>query len=214
MNQILYSEHNNLINNKKMKQKKFKLLFYISIFSILCVLFYFSYFSYITNKKEEFSKKLLNNFNVEQLYSDNNNYVTVELNSSGNFVVIGIIEIPKINIKYPILSNINDDLLKIAPCKFYGPFPNEKGNMCIAGHNYDDGRFFSNLHELNIGDIINIYDSNNNMIYYKIYEKFEVLKSNTSCTSQDTNGLKEITLITCNNFNGNRLIIKAREAKK
>ncbi|MBQ2916666.1 MAG: sortase [Clostridia bacterium] len=214
MNQILYSEHNNLINNKKKKQKKFKLLFYISIFSILCVLFYFSYFSYITNKKEEFSKKLLNNFNVEQLYSDNNNYVTVELNSSGNFVVIGIIEIPKINIKYPILSNINDDLLKIAPCKFYGPFPNEKGNMCIAGHNYDDGRFFSNLHELNIGDIINIYDSNNNMIYYKIYEKFEVLKSNTSCTSQDTNGLKEITLITCNNFNGNRLIIKAREAKK
>ena len=36
-------------------------------------------------------------------------------------------------------------------------------------------------------------------------------KKDTSCTSQDTNGNKEITLVTCNNFNGNRLIIKAKE---
>ena len=31
------------------------------------------------------------------------------------------------------------------------------------------------------------------------------------CTSQETNGKKEITLITCNNITGNRLIIKAKE---
>lgn len=214
MNQILYSKHDNVINNSKKKQKKFKLLLYISIFSIFCVLFYFLYSFYSRNKKEEFSKKLLNNFNLEQLYSDNKDYVTVELNSSGTFFVIGIVEIPKINIKYPILSHTNDELLKIAPCKFFGSYPNQEGNMCIAGHNYDDDRFFSNLYKLNIGDFVNIYDSKNNLINYEIYEKFETYESDISCTSQNTDGRKEITLVTCNNINNNRLIIKAKEAKK
>lgn len=157
---------------------------------------------------------MLNNFNLEQLYSDNKDYVTVELNSSGTFFVIGIVEIPKINIKYPILSHTNDELLKIAPCKFFGSYPNQEGNMCIAGHNYDDDRFFSNLYKLNIGDFVNIYDSKNNLINYEIYEKFETYESDTSCTSQNTDGRKEITLVTCNNINNNRLIIKAKEVKK
>ena len=45
---------------------------------------------------------------------------------------------------------------------------------------------------------------------YKVYDKFEVLPSDLSCTVQD-NTKKEITLITCNNQNKKRLIIKAKE---
>lgn len=32
------------------------------------------------------------------------------------------------------------------------------GNLCIAGHNYNNYQFFSRLKKLNIGDIIYIYD--------------------------------------------------------
>ena len=38
-------------------------------------------------------------------------------------------------------------------------------------------------------------------------------KNDMSCTSQETNGNKEITLITCNNINKKRLVLKAKEMK-
>lgn len=75
-----------------------------------------------------------------------------------NFTVIGLIEIKDIGINYPIISSYNNDLLKIAPCRFYGPMPNEVGNMCVAGHNYNSYKFFSRLKNLSNGDVITIFD--------------------------------------------------------
>ena len=209
MNQIIFSEHENVKNIKKNARKKLIFLLYISIVSIFCVTLYFLYSSYVKDQKENISKDLLNTFNLERLYS-NNNYTTISLNGTEKYIVIGTIEISSIKINYPILSDTNDELLKIAPCRFYGPYPDEIGNLCIAGHNYDNNQFFSNLYMLNIGDEIRIYDSSNYLIKYYVYDKYETNKTDTSCTSQDTNGKKEITLVTCNNFNGNRLIVKAK----
>ena len=83
------------------------------------------------------------------------------------------------------------------------------GNMCIAGHNYDNGTFFSNIPKLNIGDKITIKIDGKNYLF-TIYEKYETSPKDTSCTSQNTNGNAEITLVTCNNANGNRIIVKAK----
>ena len=71
--------------------------------------------------------------------------------------------------------------------------------------------FFSNISKLSIGDKIKIYDLNNNFLEYNIYDKFEVEINNTSVLNQDTNGKKELTLITCNNTKKNRIILKAKE---
>ena len=102
-------------------------------------------------------------------------------------------------------------MLKISPCRLCGPEPNQIGNLCIAGHNYDNGKFFSNINKLNIGDIIRIYDLSNNYLEYSIYDKFEVEINNTSVLSQNTNNIRETTLITCNNQNKTRIILKAKE---
>ena len=83
------------------------------------------------------------------------------------------------------------------------------GNLCIAGHNYVDYKFFSRLNELTLGDKIKIYDLSGTMVEYIIKKIYEVKYDNLSCTSQDTNGKNIITLITCNNVSGNRLIVKA-----
>ncbi len=208
MNQILCTEN---IKKRKKHIKKFKFQLFISIILIILFTIYLLYFYNARANKESLSEVLINSFNLERLYSKNQDYTIVELNQNNNYFVTGIIEIPKININYPILSEINDELLKISACRFYGPYPNEIGNLCIAAHNYDDNRFFSNLYKLEIGDMINIYDSTNSLVRYYVYSKYETNKNDTSCTSQDTNGIREITLITCNNFNGNRLIIKAKE---
>ena len=85
-------------------------------------------------------------------------YGNIYIEEGNNFTVIGLIEIKSININYPIISKYNDDLLKIAPCRFYGPMPNEIGNLCIAGHNYNSYKFFSRLKNLSNGDIITIFD--------------------------------------------------------
>ena len=126
------------------------------------------------------------------------------------YYTIGVINIPSINVNYPILSTYTDELLKIAPCRFHGPNPNEVGNLCIAGHNYKNSKFFSKVPNLQLGDIIEITDLSGRMLTYTIYDKYIVNPDELECTSQLTNGKKEITLITCTNDNKQRHIIKAR----
>ena len=46
---------------------------------------------------------------------------------------------------------------------------------------------------------------------YIIYNKYQTSQYDISCTNQNTNGKIEVTLITCNNIKGNRLIFKATE---
>lgn len=203
MNQILFIKNNS---------KKYKIQLAISLIIFITVFLFWLRYYLSTKSEDKFSNSLLNSFNIERIYSNSEGYTVVELDGNST-TVIGIIEIPNINIKYPILSNISDELLKVSPCRFYGPLPNENGNLCIAAHNYDDNRFFGNLHKLNIGDMINIYDSSNNVTHYYVYDKFESSEKDTSCINQDVHVLKELTLITCNNLNKNRLIIKSKAQK-
>lgn len=208
MNQIL-----EIKNSKKRKKYKnfFKIQFFMSLIIIISFSIYLLYFYISRIKGENISNTLLSTFTLERLYSKSVNYTDIDSNKNDNCFVIGTIEIPKLNIKYPILSDVSDEFLKISACRFYGPPPNKIGNLCIAAHNYDDNRFFSNLYKLDTGDAINIYDINNLLITYYVYDKFETFKSDASCTSQNTNGKKEITLVTCNNITKNRLIVKAVE---
>lgn len=101
--------------------------------------------------------------------------------------------------------------MKIAPCKFHGANPNEVGNLCITGHNYKNTKFFSKISKLNLGDEIEITDLGGRTLTYSIYDTFIVNPDELQCTSQLTEGRKEITLITCTNDNKRRYIIKARE---
>lgn len=124
--------------------------------------------------------------------------------------ILGIIEIDRLNLKLPILSKTTDEFLEIAPCKFYGNILNGYGNFCIAGHNFNNNEFFSNLETLEIGNNIKLYNLNGDYIQYEIYNKFETDPTDLSYLNQN-NLVKKITLITCNNQNKKRLIIQAKE---
>ena len=217
MNQILFSKFNQEIQQEENKKRKkllivFKYQFAISILIIVVCFIYYMYNLYTIKQKETISKKLLANFNINLLYADTSGYETssIEVEESNNSsFIIGLIEIKKLKIIYPILSEVNDDLLKIATCRFYGPMPNEVGNMCIAAHNYHDYRFFSRLNLLEIGDSIYIYDQYGNILEYHVTSKYTIDAYDNSCINQNTNGEKQITLLTCNNVSGSRLVVKA-----
>ena len=133
-----------------------------------------------------------------------------ETKNGEKYTIIGSLKIEKIGVEYDILSATSAELLKISVNKYWGANPNEVGNMCILGHNWFDSRFFGRLHTLQEGDAIEITDSYNRSEKYYVYDMYVIEPDDTDCTSQLTNGKKEITLITCYNNGTQRLVVKAR----
>ena len=205
MNQILNEIYETTEKKQKKKDNKFYFFQFILSFSI-CVSFLFIYLTLEIILDVPSTPNL--NYNITKLYSnlDNKNYLSLPLTDD---TIIGTIEIPSIDIKYSILYGYNDELLKTSTCRFYGPLPNEYGNLCIAGHNYNNNKFFSKLSLLKNGDIIKIFDLQNNLVEYLVSDMFEVDDSNISVVDQDYS-VREITLVTCNNLNKKRLIVKAK----
>lgn len=226
MNQILKPELNipeettyiNPFKQKRIniKQNRFYLFqFLISSSIAACFLIVFFIRIFHLHEKETISNELMKTYQLSTLYSNNMDYSAerIQSNSNNSYIttstpfVIGMIKIDKINLNYPILSESNKELLNISVCRFSGPMPHEIGNLCVAGHNYVDYKFFSRLHELEKNDKIKLYDINGKMKEYTIFKKYEVKETDTSCTSQATNGKTILTLLTCNNVSGKRLVL-------
>lgn len=128
------------------------------------------------------------------------------------FVMIGYIEIPKTNLKYPILEKGTDKSLEVSVAVMYpnNPVLNQPGNVVIMGHNYRNGKFFSNNKKLSTGDKVIITDGAGTKLTYTIYEIFETIPEDSSFISRNTNGATEISLSTCTDDGAKRLIILAR----
>ena len=133
-----------------------------------------------------------------------------EMPTYKGFNVVGTIEIPAIDLNYPILEKVSRSSLETSVAMLYGAGINQVGNTVIIGHNYRNGLFFSNNKRLNIGDTVYITDNSKNRLTYKIYDKFETTPEEASFYSRDTGGVPEITLSTCNDDSSRRLILLAR----
>lgn len=248
MNQILVTKKLYITPELKRKKKIYKFEFFLSIFLVCVLISAYIYAEYDRNKSEQVSQEILENLELPEdttiaknnilviVLDENeeenqeaqetpqeviqNNQAVMQKTANGNqYMTIGTINIPKINVTYPIIDGPTDtveetdDLLKISPTKFWGPDLNEVGNFCVVGHNYRNTRFFSKVPTLESGDIIEITDLSGRKIQYKAYDKYQVDPTDVSCTTQLTNGKKEITLITCTDDSKQRVVVKAREVK-
>lgn len=128
------------------------------------------------------------------------------------FVMLGYITIPKTNVKEPILDTVTPDSLNAAVAALYPSNPqlNQPGNVVIVGHNYRNGKFFSDNKKLSVGDKIMIKDNSGTELTYTIYKKFETSETDTSFYTRNTNGVAEITLSTCTDDSKARIIILAK----
>ncbi len=149
-------------------------------------------------------EEILNSKETEQLES------LPELEFKG-YKVEGIIEIPKINIKYPIIDHTNEETMKVSITKFWGPQANEIGNYTVAGHNNKDGTMFGKTKYLQIGDKIRLTNLRNETIEYEIFKIYSIEPDGVQCVESVQSGTREITLITCTNGHKNRLVTKARQ---
>ena len=130
------------------------------------------------------------------------------------YKVVGIIEIPKINIKYPIIDKSSEETMKYSITRFKGKGANEIGNLTLAGHNNKDGTMFGDIKYLNEGDTLYITDLTGRKLEYEIFKKYTIDPNDISCVESVEENTREVTLITCTNGHINRLIFKARELRK
>lgn len=129
--------------------------------------------------------------------------------------VLAKLEIPAINLETYILEECTKESLNKSVARFWGVGPNEIGNFCVAGHNAPrNNNMFYNLKKLEIGNKFTISDNTIGKVEYEIYDIYNVLPEDVSCLSQETNGEREVTLITCTNDSKKRTIVKAREVKQ
>lgn len=125
--------------------------------------------------------------------------------------VIGVLNIPKINVTLPILDRVTNYTLNNGVAHIGGTTTiGTIGNCGIAGHRgLSRSYFLTRANELEKGDFIYI-ESNGKTYEYIVYQKKIVPPSDTSVLNRSTKD-KVLTLVTCDppGSGVNRLIIHA-----
>lgn len=139
-------------------------------------------------------------------YTDGNGLKKSKTISVDNNYYSGIIDIPVIGIKLPVMSEWNYDNLNISPCLFYN---DEKNNRkIIAGHNYSS--HFGKLKQLKQGDYIIFTNAENKRVIYKVLQT-EILGSTDTdkmLGGDDWN----LTLFTCSLSGYERVTVRCIQA--
>lgn len=159
----------------------------VLICSALSLLFYNSYQEQKAYKETENVLSALESETQNSTQDDSSDEITVDVNG---YDYIGFIEIPKIEIKLPVLSEWDYTRLKIAPCRQFGSINTD--DIVIAAHNYK--KHFGNLSTLNIGDEIILTDTSKKEHLYSV-ERVEIL--NPTDVEKVQNSGYDLVLYTC-----------------
>lgn len=132
-----------------------------------------------------------------------------EEKKTSNYNYIGVLEIPKINIKRGFLNikdkgnNVNKNLQVIKG----SDMPNVKnGNLIIAAHSGNSYiSYFKNLHKLSNDDVAYVF-FNNIKYTYKVAGKYDAEK-NGKVTIHRDNKKNTLTLITCSQTDKTKQIV-------
>ena len=103
---------------------------------------------------------------------------------------IGVVEIPALELELPIISDWDDEKLKIAPCRYIGSA--YLNNMILSGHSYKN--HFRYIRNLEKGERVIFTDMSGNRFVYEVVLQ-DVIKED------DVEGMLagewDLTLFTC-----------------
>jgi len=118
---------------------------------------------------------------------------------------IGIIELPALDIVLPVASKCNDQILKSAPCRFYGSVYTD--DIVIAAHNYD--AHFGKITGLKTGDDVVFTDMDGNVFVYSVV-------GHETIDGNDVEGMIsegwDMTLFACNFSGDKRVAVRCEKA--
>ena len=164
-------------------------------------------------QEEQEIKQLQNDSEVEEIEQTDieeslNEKYENEFEDNQELSVIGKIEIPATNVNMPIFDEISIKGMDIACCIYYANGElNKSGIHLIGGHNYNNGRLFSNNYKLNIGDKIYITSLDGEKVEYTIYNKFVTTNDDINHLKKDSKSSPEICLQSCYTDDGSQVLI-------
>ena len=103
---------------------------------------------------------------------------------------IGVLEIPDISLRLPVISKMSYPKLKKAPCRYSGSV--YKDNLVIGAHCYE--HFFAKLKTLTMGAQVKFIDVDGNLFMYEVIAKETISKKSPYDLKT---GDWELTLFTC-----------------
>lgn len=162
-----------------MKKKALRIL---GIIMIICGVFILSLFAYRKISRELYLRKLLDN-NI-------------------NF------EIPRLNIKVPVLEGTDSKALQVSAGHFEGTGTLGKGNYCIAGHNSTMyAEIFNDLDQIQIGDEMYLVDTeDNHTCYLYIVTEYKTVEPNDTWVLNDFDD-NRLTVISCTDDGTQRQVV-------
>lgn len=205
-----------------MMKKNNKLLIYRSILILLIIaaiivggsIFRKQYEDQVYEKENQELAQLfheeINKVENENSKNDKKEKKKIDLIFKGQ-KVIGLIQIPAIDLEYPILEKTTNLAMATSISRYYGGEINEYGNVSLAGHNNYSGTMFGKNKNLKKGDKVLLTDLTGKTIKYEIFDSFVTHPDDTSVLETKDKTIREVTLITCKNGRSQRLIIKAKE---
>lgn len=107
-------------------------------------------------------EKIIDSKGSKKPYLDGNEY-------------IGVLSIPDLDLKLPVMADCDYTRLRIAPCLYYGSPDSE--HMVIAAHNYPS--HFGRLSQLEMGDRVSFTDIDGAVYNYRVGD-IETLPANAA----------------------------------
>lgn len=115
---------------------------------------------------------------------------TVELDGK---LYLGIITLPSLDQKFPVIKGWSYGDMNVAPCQYAGSRAGR--DLIICGHNY--AGFFDKLENLNSGDEVIFTDINGNNYYYEVSYTELISGWDSSSMFQGAREDWDLTLFTC-----------------
>jgi len=136
-----------------------------------------------------------------------------ERNENFDDGVVGILNIPVIELSYPVLNGASAEQLDVSLGAIEGlDSPSEiGGSHAIAGHqSYVFGNYFNRLHELKKGDQIS-YRTREGTLSYEVFDT-QIVKPEQVEVLKRQDGVTLLSLITCypERSNKYRLVVQAK----
>lgn len=118
----------------------------------------------------------------------------------GGYEYVGVISIPALELKLPVMAEWDYNRLRIAPCRQFGS--SRTDDLVIAAHNYKT--HFGLLKELSPGDAVTFTDMANIVNDYAVV-KTDVLKPNEVDAVQNSG--YDLVLYTCTLGGATRVVV-------
>lgn len=120
---------------------------------------------------------------------------------------LGILSIPSLELRLPVMADYEESLLKLAPCRYRGTV--EGGDLIIAGHNYR--KQFSPIRHIQIGAEVIFTDAASRDIFYQV-KQIDVVDG--IAVADMVSGEWDMTLFTCTLNHVARVAVRCVRAEK